>query len=711
MDKRYDWITDQFTTPKPVSALISELARHFKARRLLDPACGTGDLLLSVGDSHVNSELTGIELVDTVLSQAQTNAEIRQRAVHLVREDFLAYDTSSLGQFDLVVCNPPFGVRVRSTVDDVRATSGEAAFLLKGIGLLRDGGYAIYVLPEGFLFNTTSQGVREHIITNHSLEAVVSLPPGLFGPYTGIKTSVLMVRRATQRPRVFFAECAETQASVTIADNYWAGKQNRNPAQGRWVALPDLVSAGEPWTYSLIRAKEDASRLRCESKYPVVPITELIASVPARAEAPPPDRTLLIQAIGTKPKAFLASDPPVTKVPKRVLACAIVDDRVLPPYLRLYLNSAKGADQLQSLGSGVIPFVRLRDLEIVQVELPDIETQARIVAVQSKLRDVQTTVASLSQQLLSDIFAVQRLQPLVDRLAAADEKDMAFETLAWPLATSYRIATKGSPNISAQLDAYFKLFELLAAFNSIILLSAASQLFPGLTPEARRVIEADIWAGEQTKYSKTSIGLWVALYRRLAKVYGKLPGEAKATLPFGNDFYAEMCHHDILSALDLVPQKRNKLGGSSHGGVTPEILAKKGVAELHPILQKAFARVLTAFSPLRLVYPESMRKSDGLYTIKAKVLEGTHYPFAEDELQSETDMNTDRLYLVGHGRLDRLELMDELVKLVQCEHCGNWSVFFFSKADGKKANYISYQNEIHDYSCPPTGIVQTMLAR
>jgi hypothetical protein len=74
-------------------------------------------------------------------------------------------------------------------------------------------------------------------------------------------------------------------------------------------------------------------------------------------------------------------------------------------------------------------------------------------------------------------------------------------------------------------------------------------------------------------------------------------------------------------------------------------------------------------------------------------------------------MNTDRLYLAGTGRLDRLELMHELVKLVQCEHCGHWSVFFFSKTDSKRADYISYQNEIHGYACGPTGLVQSFLAR
>jgi len=84
-----------------------------------------------------------------------------------------------------------------------------------------------------------------------------------------------------------------------------------------------------------------------------------------------------------------------------------------------------------------------------------------------------------------------------------------------------------------------------------------------------------------------------------------------------------------------------------------------------------------------------MKKSNGLYTIKIKKLLGTSYPFSEEEIQAEVDMNTESLYLISPVSKTWLELLPEFVKLIQCESCGHWSIFFYSKTDNKKAHYVT----------------------
>jgi hypothetical protein len=120
---------------------------------------------------------------------------------------------------------------------------------------------------------------------------------------------------------------------------------------------------------------------------------------------------------------------------------------------------------------------------------------------------------------------------------------------------------------------------------------------------------------------------------------------------------------------------------------------------------KVFEKLSNAYSALDLIYPQTMKKSNGLYTIKIKRLQGTHYPYAEQEIQAETDLNTESLYLYNSVSKTRLELLPEFVKLIQCEICGHWSIYFYSKADSKKAHYISYQNEIHEYAGQPSGLL------
>jgi len=120
-----------------------------------------------------------------------------------------------------------------------------------------------------------------------------------------------------------------------------------------------------------------------------------------------------------------------------------------------------------------------------------------------------------------------------------------------------------------------------------------------------------------------------------------------------------------------------------------------------------FAKLSNAYSALDLIYPQTMKKSNGLYTIRIKRLQGTHYPYAEEDIQTETDLNTESLYLHNSVSKLRLELLPEFIKFIPCEYCGNWSIFFYSKADNNKAHYISFHNEIHEYICQPSGLLNS----
>ena len=218
---------------------------------------------------------------------------------------------------------------------------------------------------------------------------------------------------------------------------------------------------------------------------------------------------------------------------------------------------------------------------------------------------VDTRVQLAAQGFYSHLFDYAELLPLVERFNQADEKDLSFERLIWPLATSYRIATKGSPNVTSQLDSYFKMFEMVAALNSIVLLSA-------MPKEVRERYDKEIWTDKKSEYARVSFGLWVALHRRLANIYMKWANDKKEgepllqSLPFGKEFYLNLSHRELLKILDAIPEKRNKLGGAAHGGITPEIVAQKAVNDLHPSLIAVFEKLTVAYSALDLIYPQSM---------------------------------------------------------------------------------------------------------
>jgi len=113
--------------------------------------------------------------------------------------------------FHVVLANPPFSGRVDKDriVDDVKigtTTATELLFLKYMIDSLRPGGRCGVIVPEGVLFGSTGahKELRRQLVENNRVEAVMSLPGGVFQPYSGVKTSVLFFRKGGKTENVLF---------------------------------------------------------------------------------------------------------------------------------------------------------------------------------------------------------------------------------------------------------------------------------------------------------------------------------------------------------------------------------------------------------------------------------------------------------------------------------------------------------------------------
>ena len=114
--------------------------------------------------------------------------------------------------FDVVLANPPWGVRVDHAGMDhfpVRTSDATGLFIQHALAQLRTNGRAVIVVPQGVLFRGgPEQRLRRMLLEQHTVEAVISLPQGVFLPYTGIQASVLVLRRSgpTKSIRMIDAE-------------------------------------------------------------------------------------------------------------------------------------------------------------------------------------------------------------------------------------------------------------------------------------------------------------------------------------------------------------------------------------------------------------------------------------------------------------------------------------------------------------------------
>ena len=177
------------------------------------------------------------------------------------------------GGFHVVLANPPFSGRVDRDriVEDVKVgstTATELLFLKYMLDSLRPGGRCGVIVPEGVLFGSTGahRELRRQLIENHRVEAVLSLPGGVFQPYSGVKTSVLFFRKGGATERVLFLHADadgykldanhDTPVDADDLPTLAATYAGRNAAWDQWQAR----DAGADWAYKWWFA--DAAALR-----------------------------------------------------------------------------------------------------------------------------------------------------------------------------------------------------------------------------------------------------------------------------------------------------------------------------------------------------------------------------------------------------------------------------------------------------------------
>ena len=247
----------QFRTPRHVIRTVVQLVDPRMGETVYDPAAGTAGFLVAAWD-HIrlaNSSPDGIEDVETEgktlrrgLGDTLSREAVRQLheatfygadvdpqmvrlatmnltlrgldRVCILRRDALTRSLdraakAELGMsqhgFNVVLANPPFSGRLDRDriVEDVkvgRTAQTELLFLQYMLNHLKEGGRCGVVVPEGVLFGSTGahRELRRRLVENNTVEAVLSLPGGVFNPYSGVKTSVLIFTKGGTTGHVMF---------------------------------------------------------------------------------------------------------------------------------------------------------------------------------------------------------------------------------------------------------------------------------------------------------------------------------------------------------------------------------------------------------------------------------------------------------------------------------------------------------------------------
>lgn len=209
----------QFRTPRHIIHMMVELMKPTPKETICDPACGTGGFLVGASDylretyrndilmnkenrdHYMNHMFYGFDMDRTMLRIGAMNM-----MTHGVESPFIEYRDSLSDQnidtdkYSLILANPPFKGTLdadsvsASLLKVAKTKKTELLFLALFIRMLKIGGRCACIVPDGVLFGSSKahKQIRKAIIEDNRLEAVISMPSGVFKPYAGVSTGILI---------------------------------------------------------------------------------------------------------------------------------------------------------------------------------------------------------------------------------------------------------------------------------------------------------------------------------------------------------------------------------------------------------------------------------------------------------------------------------------------------------------------------------------
>lgn len=209
----------EFYTPRAVTQFMVEMLDPKLDELVLDPAVGTGGFLAHVMDYRIDRYVESVEDRNLVQSNiigvekkalphllCVTNMMLHgiEAPINIRHDNTLATplkDHEWRSKIDVIVTNPPFGGMEEDGIEtnfpqSFRTRETADLFLVLIIELLKEGGRAAVVLPDGTLFGEgIKTRIKEKLLTECNLHTIVRLPNGVFNPYTGIKTNLLFFEK------------------------------------------------------------------------------------------------------------------------------------------------------------------------------------------------------------------------------------------------------------------------------------------------------------------------------------------------------------------------------------------------------------------------------------------------------------------------------------------------------------------------------------
>lgn len=274
----------QFRTPRHIIKMMVEMVKPNPSDTIIDPAMGSAgflceaqlylrehhkDMLLDAElRNHFNNEMFyGNDMDTTMLRIGAMNMMLHGvENPNISYRDSLSEQNSDEEKYSLVLANPPFKGSLdaesvsASLLKVTKTKKTELLFLALFLRILQKGGRAAVIVPDGVLFGSSKahKQIRQELVDNNKLQAVISMPSGVFKPYAGVSTAILFFTKtgAGGTDKVWFYDMKAD--GFSLDDKRQAVEAND---------IPDIISR-----YENLPAEEN--RQRTEQSF-MVPVEEI----------------------------------------------------------------------------------------------------------------------------------------------------------------------------------------------------------------------------------------------------------------------------------------------------------------------------------------------------------------------------------------------------------------------------------------------------
>lgn len=281
-------VNGQFRTPRHIIRMMVELLAPKPDDTICDPACGTSGFLVASGEylkekchseifynrqkkDHYNNHMfVGYDIDRTMLRVGAMNMMTHGvENPNISYRDSLSDQNTDNGKYSMILANPPFkGSLDADTVSTdllkvCKTKKTELLFLALFLRMLKVGGRCACIVPDGVLFgsSTAHKAIRKEIVDGNRLEAVISMPSGVFKPYAGVSTAILIFTKTGHggTDNVWFYDMQ--------ADGYSLDDKRSVVSEND---IPDIIARFHNLT-------EEESRERTDKSF-FVPVSEIVAN-------------------------------------------------------------------------------------------------------------------------------------------------------------------------------------------------------------------------------------------------------------------------------------------------------------------------------------------------------------------------------------------------------------------------------------------------